>query len=101
MKYVISFYCILFCLNLRADPIHIYYENDSYFADEIKLILTDQYNIPEEIITLKKTPLCKDVIKKSKLDVCINKNGDLNVVSVDDRFISESLKVFKAPKGHQ
>ena len=101
MKYAISCYCFLLITSLKADPIFIYYESDSQYANEIKNIMTDQYSIPDDMMTLRQVRLCKEIKGKSKLDMCINENGDLNVVSVDQRFISESLKVFKAPKGHQ
>jgi hypothetical protein len=100
MRFAISLVALFISIDLRADPIHIYYETDSNFAHEIKDIFTREYSLPEEIITLKKINFCKEIREKSKLDICLNENGDLQVVSVDQRFISESLKVFKAPKGH-
>ncbi len=100
MKYVTSLMLILSPLVLKADPIHIFYETNNDLAYEVKKIFTEQYNIPEEIISMKKISKCQQISGEGKLDLCINKNGDLQVVSADQRFISESLKVFKAPKGH-
>ncbi len=100
MRFAISLVALFISIDLRADPIHIYYETDSNFAHEIKDIFTQEYSLPEEIITLKRVNFCREIREKSKLDICLNENGDLQVVSVDHRFISESLKVFKAPKGH-
>jgi hypothetical protein len=100
MKYVISLMLILTPLVLKADPIHIFYETNNDLAYEVKKIFTEQYSIPEEIISIKQISNCQQITGEGKLDLCINENGDLQVVSADQRFISDSLKVFKAPKGH-
>jgi hypothetical protein len=85
---------------LEAGPIHIFYETNNDLAYEVKKIFTEQYSIPEEIISMKQISNCQQITGEGKLDLCINENGDLQVVSADQRFISDSLKVFKAPKGH-
>ena len=94
MKFVISF---LFCTNLYAAPIQVYYETDSHEAKMLKDILVSDYQIPDELISLKKIKECDGIKTSGKLELCLKNNGDLLVVSVDRNFINESLKVFQAP----
>ena len=94
MKFVISF---CFCFNVIASPIHLFYEGDMGEAQMLKDILMKDYQIPEELISLKGTRGCDEIKENGKLDLCLKNNGDLIVVSVDRNFINESLKVFQAP----
>jgi hypothetical protein len=97
MKYVISSFALSLSLGLFASPIRIFYEVDSTRAGWVKEILIQNYKIPEDLIVLKNIAKCRGIEAKGKLDLCINDNGDLSVVSVDQRFISESLKIFYTP----
>jgi hypothetical protein len=97
MKFVISLLLILLATPSWADPIHIYYENRPSRALLVKNIFMDTYQIPESLIDLREVKKCQELNGGGKLDLCLNNNGDLLVVSVDRRFISESLKIFQAP----
>lgn len=94
MKFVISFF---FCLNIYASPIHLFYEGDVNEAYMLRDILIKDYQIPDELISIRGTKECGDIKESGKLDLCLKNNGDLLVVSVDRNFINESLKVFQAP----
>lgn len=98
MKFGISFLVVLLTISsASASPIKIFYENDIERAEIVKGIFTSNYQIPEELIDLKEVSSCAGLKQKGKLDLCLNDNGDLLVVSVDSGFISESLKIFRAP----
>jgi hypothetical protein len=98
MKFGISFLVMLLTMSsVSASPIKIFYERDITRAETVKDIFTSTYQIPEDLIALKEVMSCSDVKGKGKLDLCLNDNGDLLVVSVDSGFISESLKIFRAP----
>lgn len=94
MKFVIS---LFITVNAFASPIHLYYEEDSSEAIIYRDVLVKDYQIPEELILVKKTSSCELLRAKGKLDLCLKNNGDLFMVSVDREFINESLKVFQAP----
>lgn len=94
MKFVIS---LFIAFNAFAAPIHVYYEGKSEEALVYKELLTTEYQIPEDLILMKGIRNCDEVRGEGKLDLCLKNNGDLLMVSVDSSFISESLKVFRAP----
>ncbi|MBA2405702.1 MAG: hypothetical protein H0V66_13075 [Bdellovibrionales bacterium] len=80
-----------------AAPIQVFYEHEPSRAQMVKDIFTVSYQIPEDLIALKEVAKCEGLNEKGKLDLCLNNNGDLLIVSVDRRFISESLTIFQAP----
>lgn len=94
MKYVISFFI---CLNVFAAPIKIFHEKVPGRANIVKDIFTQQYKVPEDLIEKKETQDCENLKSAGNLDLCLKKNGDLLVVSVNRRFVSESLKIFNTP----
>lgn len=94
MKYVISF---LFCLNTWASPIQLFFEEDAMDAQMMRTIFIKDYKIPEDLIDLIQVRSCEALTERGKLDLCIKSNGDLRVVSVDHEFVSESLRIFRAP----
>lgn len=94
MKFVISFF---FCLSAYASPIQVYFEADAIEAKMLKDILINDYQIPDELIALKKIKECEGIKTNGRLELCLKNNGDLLLVSVDRNFINESLKVFQAP----
>lgn len=94
MKYVISF---LFSMSAIASPIKVFYESDVVRANIVKEIFTIQYQIPEDLISMKRVVSCEGLKNKGKLDLCLKNNGDLLVVSVDRSFINDSLKIFQSP----
>jgi DNA/RNA endonuclease YhcR with UshA esterase domain len=98
MKFVINFFALA-CLSTHAlaGPIRVFYEDGPSRAKMVKDIFTESYQIPEDLIVLEEVKKCTDLMVKGKLDLCLNNNGDLLVVSVDRGFISESLKIFQAP----
>lgn len=79
-----------------AAEINLFHERNDIAAEEIKEILNSTYFIPDELI--QKIPVrdCEEVNKKGRLDLCLKNNGDLILVSVDRRFVNESLKAFRA-----
>ncbi len=97
MKFITSLLAITLTLSCFAAPIRIYHENHYATADEMRKIFTKTYKIPEDLLEIINTRSCNELSQRGKLDVCINDNGDLLVVSVDKRFISETLKIFQAP----
>jgi hypothetical protein len=94
MKFFISFF---FCTNLYASPIQIFHENAHENAQQVREIFTTGYQIPEDLIMVKSVESCEMLKERGKLDLCLKNNGDLLVVSVDKRFVSESLRIFQAP----
>lgn len=94
MKYAISFFI---SFNLHASPITVHHEQTSTRAHSVKNIFVGTYHIPEDLISVKEVVKCDELIGQGKLDLCIKNNGDLLVVSVDRRFVNESLKIFQAP----
>ncbi len=98
MRFAIRFLALAFAAtNVSAAPIKIFYEQDSTNAQTVKEIFVNGYQIPEDLIDLKVVSNCDDLKEKGKLDLCLNNNGDLLIVSVDRGFISESLTIFRAP----
>ncbi len=95
MRFIISF---LFTAGAwAATPINVFHEAGTDSASMIKQILMRDYQIPEELIGVREVRNCAAVKRRGRLDLCLKNNGDLFVVSVDREFVSESLKIFKAP----
>lgn len=97
MKSVIKFAMVFAAANAIAGPIQIFYEHEPLNAQAVKEIFVTEYQIPEDLIDLKPVANCDGLKVRGKLDLCLNNNGDLLIVSVDRGFISESLKIFRAP----
>lgn len=97
MRFVIKLLPLFITAKIFASPIQIFYEDRPSQAQIVKDIFTNNYSIPEELISLEEVKSCEGLRNKGKLDVCLNNNGDLLVVSADRGFISESLKIFQAP----
>ncbi len=98
MKFIINFIALAgISANVMAAPIQVFYEEEPSRAQIVKDIFTEGYQIPEDLIVLKKVAKCDELDERGKLDLCLNNNGDLLIVSVDRGFISESLKIFQAP----
>ena len=98
MKFGISLLTMMLTMSqVSASPIRIFYQNDLGRAEMVREIFTTTYQIPEELIALKAVSDCEGLKEKGKLDLCLNDNGDLLVVSVDSGFIFDSLKIFRAP----
>ncbi len=98
MKFSISLWLLILTTTAAtAAPIKIFYEEESLRAGWVKDIFVTTYQIPEDLIELKKVDSCGRLKDKGKLDLCLNNNGDLLVVSVDRGFIFESLTIFRTP----
>lgn len=97
MKFVISLFLVSVSAAHASRPITLYFEQESTRAEWVKDIFVETYRIPEDLIALKSTVNCSLEKGQGKLNLCLNKNGDLEVVSVDKAFINESLKIFTAP----
>lgn len=93
MKFFIS---SLICLNCWASPINIFHEDSIKEANALKVILTSDYSVPDELIGVNKIDICEKAKPIGQLDMCLKNNGDLYLVSVNREFIDESLKVFRA-----
>lgn len=96
MKFVISLLILNSTLAI-ASPIKIFHESTNQNALLVKEIFHRTYQIPEDLISISEIASCDALSDKGKLDLCIKKNGDLEVVSVNKRFIHESLKIFNSP----
>ncbi len=94
MKYIIS---LFLSFSLHASPIFLFHEDNLEDAQMYKEIMMRDYLIPEELISISRSPNCEGQKSAGKLDLCLKNNGDLIVVSVDRGFINESLKIFQAP----
>lgn len=97
MKFVINLMLLMTSSMALAAPIQIFYEEEPTRATWVKDIFVQMYQIPEDLISLKEVTHCDGLKEKGKLDLCLNNNGDLLVVSVDRGFVTESLKIFQAP----
>ena len=94
MKYIISFFI---SFNTWSAPIQIFHENVLDRAHIVQNIFIQRYQIPQELMEKKETENCEGLQSRGNLDLCLKKNGDLLVVSVNRRFVTESLKIFYAP----
>jgi hypothetical protein len=94
MKFLIS---LLFCFKVFGAPIMIKHEKQIERAQVVEELLTTNWNIPENLIEIETTEDCLKEKSSKKLELCIKKNGDLLVVSVNRKFINESLQVFRTP----
>lgn len=94
MKFLIS---LLFSCSAYSAPIFLYFEKDIIYASHIKKILVREYKIPEYLIKTQNIEKCSKIKHRSKLDMCFTSDGDLKLVSVDRKFIDESLNFFRIP----
>jgi hypothetical protein len=94
MKFIIS---LLFSFSVHSAPIFLYFEKDISYASHIKLILVREYKIPDYLIKTQNIDKCSKIKQRSKLDLCFTSDGDLKMVSVDRKFIDESLNFFRIP----
>ena len=98
MKFVINFFALAtFATTGMAAPIQVFYEEEPSRAQIVKDIFIDSYQIPEDLVALSEVKQCDELSAGGKLDLCLKKNGDILIVSVDRGFVSESLKIFQAP----
>ena len=100
MKFVISFIALVTIASTAKaapTPIKVFYEDEPSRAQIVKDIFIGTYQIPEDLISLGEVTNCDELDERGKLDLCLKKNGDLLIVSVDRSFVSESLKIFQAP----
>jgi hypothetical protein len=93
MKFVISSLIIL--STAYANPIRIFHENNLALTLELVETMQKEYLIPAALISISQGK-CSWQHNRGKLDLCINENGDLELVSVDKNFI-ESIRIFQAP----
>jgi hypothetical protein len=91
----ISFSTFFIAFDLKASPIYLSHEDNEEEVKIYERLLIKKYGIPNELISVKKIKTCEDVKSMGKLNLCIKKNGDLYWVSVDDQFVSKSLKIFQ------
>lgn len=95
MKFAISF---LFLIgHVTASPIDLSHEAQQEGIKALKVILIKTYKIPENLIGVRDVRSCESVQPNGEMSLCLKKNGDLITVSVNPRFIQESLKIFQAP----
>ena len=99
MKLGISLLLLLSTQMLRAiTPVHIYFEaGQSLDAMIYRDLLIKDHAIPEDLISMSEVAECERKKARTEFELCIKSNGDLKVVSVDKKFIQESLSIFKAP----
>lgn len=99
MKFATSLTLLLACQLLWAmTPVQIYFESGQRLEAIIyRDLLMHDYLIPEELITVREVAECEARRARTEFELCIKSNGDLKLVSVDRKFIQESLSIFKAP----
>lgn len=99
MKLGISIFLLLGTPILSAmTPVQIYFESGQRLEAIIyRDLLIQDHSVPEELMTLTEVMECETMSAKTEFELCIKSNGDLKVVSVDKKFIQESLSIFKAP----
>lgn len=96
MKLSISLF--LLSSTVWGTPIQIHFEKGQKIEATIyQELLINDYQVPEELISINLIRNCEERKKQAELELCIKSNGDLKVVSVDKNFIRESLRVFRAP----
>lgn len=95
MKLIISLVLIL--------PTHLYamIQIQSALIEKgqiVKNIFINKYDVPEMLITLNETKEnCKMCSKDIAVCLCINKKGELKLLSLDMKILKNSFKVFKTP----
>ncbi len=97
MKLIISVLLSLTLVpNASADIIRISFdEGHRELAVRIQEQMEMEFFIPKEFITmLEKRGPCERSRENVQWHLCINKNGNLEEVSVDRTFKNETLKVF-------
>jgi hypothetical protein len=94
MKFFISMFI---CTSVLASPIVIFHESNEEDALIYRDLLKRNYYVPDELMTIQIVRSCEKAKGLGKLDLCLKNNGDLLLVSVDVKFVNESIKVFKAP----
>ncbi len=94
MKFIMS---LLISFSAHSAPIFLYYEKNVFYASQIKTTLIEEYKIPDYLIKTQHIEKCSKIRHRSKLDLCFTSDGDLKLVSVDRKFIDESLNFFRIP----
>ena len=97
MKFTISFLLFLAYPHVaKADIIRISFEGSNRdLAQKVQEQMEREFYIPKDFVRmLEKRGPCERSRENVQWHLCINKNGNLEEVSVDRTFKNETLKVF-------
>ncbi len=95
MKYFKHLLLLIFFLpQAYASKVQIYFElEQKQMANIVRTIFQDKYNIPKELIEVKKTTNCR--LKDERyLEVCVQRNKELIILSKDIERVKRPLKIF-------
>lgn len=96
MKLIFSFILIIKCSLTLASMVIIKHENRMENAKIVKEIFQRKYLIPNELIQIK-NERCKEEVLSNYLELCINKKGELLILSSNIKFKIKSLLIFRQP----
>lgn len=70
-------------------------------ANRVSAILVKKYDIPQNMISYRKVGSCKiEPVANAIIHFCINKKGELIVLSQNKIMIENSLKIFRKKGAH-
>ena len=97
MKLFFSIFLLLIIvLNLNArEIIVISFNRNKVKADEINKLLTEKFDIPETLITIKKQNKGCHKIKDAILQICINEEGNLTFPVIKKDIVKHTFNVFR------
>lgn len=95
MKLLISL-CLIFSLSAQAGVIVMSYAaGHELEAQRLVGVMESEHHIPGDFIELvASAEPCRETRSQVSWHLCINENGDLYEVAVDETFLQETLKVF-------
>jgi|GEM_PF-5328690 len=91
MKFIIS---ILLLSKAQASLLVIHHENNLQHAKIFKEILTADYQIPENLIEVRETRACEEIVPRKKFELCVKSNEELIVLNAERSFIELTMKSF-------
>jgi len=95
-KFSVLILTLLLSTVLNARMINIY-SLDKSRAQYIVEIFINDYDIPSELIRTVKNDCTVQKMDKRMLNLCINKKGELKLLSPNIDLIKKSLSTFKTP----
>jgi hypothetical protein len=97
MKFITS---LLFLWSIQAHALIIIKAHKAHQAEIVADIFRDKYHIPNELIEIQTSnEQCRSSDKKIVLDLCINKKGELLLLSLDMKMLKHSFQVFRSAHG--
>lgn len=96
MKLIISF---LWLLSTSSEAMIVIQSQSKNKASIVKDIFEQKYQIPSDLIEVKKISKCRMCHEKIAACLCINKKGELKTLSFDMITLKKSFSVFRLPVG--